>query len=257
VGMVLATVIRLEFAYPGVGVFAGDSIQYLSLASAHGVIMVFFMIMPLLFGAFANFLLPTQLGVHDVAFPRLNSAAFWFLPGGLLMLCQLVCVDRRYQRMNCFNIREIQSILKRRFFTDLINSKDHHDLMGKTAIGLRYKTNDLSALNGNVALFYNYGIDFTAKSRSSEYASLIENTTYEFLDQKNTSNAYIFNLVVNKMSSFPLLLKINNILLQVFQLIPFANSNTSIMSKKTLFLDNYTSYLINLVSLQFVLYPLA
>jgi hypothetical protein len=44
--------------------------------SAHGVIMVFFMIMPLLFGAFGNFLLPTQLGVHDVAFPRLNSAAF-------------------------------------------------------------------------------------------------------------------------------------------------------------------------------------
>ena len=56
-------------------VFA-DSLQYLSIASAHGVVMVFFMIMPLLFGAFANFLLPTQLGVHDVAFPRLNSAAF-------------------------------------------------------------------------------------------------------------------------------------------------------------------------------------
>jgi heme/copper-type cytochrome/quinol oxidase subunit 1 len=74
--MVLATLIRLEFAYPGVGIFAGDSLQYLSLASAHGVIMVFFMIIPLLSGAFANFLLPTQLGVHDVAFPRLNSAAF-------------------------------------------------------------------------------------------------------------------------------------------------------------------------------------
>jgi hypothetical protein len=40
------------------------------------------------------------------------------------MLCQLVCVDRRYQRMNCFNIREIQSILKRRFYTDLINTQD-------------------------------------------------------------------------------------------------------------------------------------
>ena len=76
VGMVLATAIRLEFAYPGVGIFVGDSLQYLTLASAHGVIMVFFMIMPLLFGAFGNFLLPTQLGVHDVAFPRLNSAAF-------------------------------------------------------------------------------------------------------------------------------------------------------------------------------------
>jgi heme/copper-type cytochrome/quinol oxidase subunit 1 len=75
-GMGLATVIRLEFAYPGVGILAGDSLQYLSVATAHGVIMVFFMIMPTLFGAFGNFLLPTQLGVHDVAFPRLNSAAF-------------------------------------------------------------------------------------------------------------------------------------------------------------------------------------
>ena len=75
-GMSLATVIRLEFAYPGVGVLAGDSLQYLSVATAHGVIMVFYMIMPAIFGAFGNFLLPTQLGVHDVAFPRLNSAAF-------------------------------------------------------------------------------------------------------------------------------------------------------------------------------------
>ena len=74
--MVLATLVRLELSYPGVGIFAGDSLQYLSIATAHGVIMVFFMIMPLLFGAFGNFLLPTQLGVHDVAFPRLNSAAF-------------------------------------------------------------------------------------------------------------------------------------------------------------------------------------
>ena len=74
--MGLASVIRLEFAYPGVGILGGDSLQYLSIATAHGVIMVFFMIMPSVFGAFGNFLLPTQLGVHDVAFPRLNSAAF-------------------------------------------------------------------------------------------------------------------------------------------------------------------------------------
>lgn len=119
VGLVLATAIRLEFAYPGVGIFAGDSLQYLTVASAHGVVMVFFMIMPLLFGAFANFLLPTQLGVHDVAFPRLNSAAFWFLPGGLIMLAQMICVDRRYQRMNCFNVREVEALLKQRFFPGL------------------------------------------------------------------------------------------------------------------------------------------
>ena len=137
--MVLATVIRLELAYPGVGIFAGDSLQYLSIVSAHGVIMIFFMIMPLIFGAFANFLLPTQLGVHDVAFPRLNSAAFWFLPAGLLMLGQLICIDRRYQRMNCFNIREVQSLLKRKFFNELIITTNIRTLLKQTTLYLRYK----------------------------------------------------------------------------------------------------------------------
>ena len=165
--MVLATVIRLELAYPGVGIFAGDSLQYLSLATAHGVIMVFFMIIPLLSGAFANFLLPTQLGVHDVAFPRLNSAAFWFLPGGLIMLGQLICLDRRYQRMNCFNIREVQSLLKRRFFTDLINSNDHHELLDQTMLGLRFKTNNLNSLNSHLVLHNNFGLTPTSKTRFS------------------------------------------------------------------------------------------
>lgn len=172
VGMVLATLIRLEFAYPGAGVFVGDSLQYLSLATAHGVIMVFFMIMPLLFGAFANFLLPTQLGVHDVAFPRLNSAAFWFLPGGLLMLCQLVCVDKRYQRMNCFNIREIQSILKKKFFPNLINTHDRRDLLDKTALGLRFKTSSESSILSNTQIFFNFGTNFSTKTKSDKYYSL-------------------------------------------------------------------------------------
>lgn len=136
--MALATVIRLELAYPGVGIFAGDSLQYLSLVTAHGVIMVFFMIMPLLFGAYGNFLLPTQLGVHDVAFPRLNSAAFWFLPAGLLMLGQLVCIDRRYQRMNCFNIREAQSLLKRQFFPETLDARFSHQFLNSSVFYGRY-----------------------------------------------------------------------------------------------------------------------
>lgn len=196
VGMVLATVIRLEFAYPGVGIFAGDSLQYLSLVSAHGVIMVFFMIMPLLFGAFANFLLPTQLGVHDVAFPRLNSAAFWFLPAGLIMLAQLVCIDRRYQRMNCFNIREIQSILKKRFFNDLINNKDFHDLTNYTMMGLRFKTNNLNTINTNSFLFYNYGIDLTMKSKSVDFS----NYNFNFFKKIEIITTHIFNNIYNNFN---------------------------------------------------------
>jgi hypothetical protein len=167
--MSLATVIRMEFAYPGVGILAGDSIQYLSIATAHGVIMVFFMIMPAIFGAFGNFLLPTQLGVHDVAFPRLNSAAFWFLPGGLLMLCQLVCVDRRYQRMNCFNIRELQGILKRKFFTDLVNTSDSHKATESTLVNMRHKHNMSNILLYDQSLFYNFDLTNTSKFKNFNF----------------------------------------------------------------------------------------
>lgn len=222
VGMVLATLIRLEFAYPGVGVFAGDSLQYLSMATAHGVIMVFFMIMPLLLGAFANFLIPTQLGVHDVAFPRLNSAAFWFLPGGLLMLCQLVCTDRRYQRMNCFNIREIESILKRKFFTDLINTHDHRILLDKTAMGLRFKTSNINAMNSNIFNFYNYGLEFSPKIRVFN----------EYIFYKNESffSFSFFNLYLQSLIDF------------------FTNNNFSIINiLNNLFITNYyTLYSLNL-----------
>jgi len=101
------------------------------------------------------------------------------------MLCQLVCVDRRYQRMNCFNIREIQSILKRKFFTDLINNHDHRTLLNKTVMGLRFKTNGINSMNSNMFVFYNYGIEFSSKIRS---------TSYFFNDEQKTANtSYFYN----------------------------------------------------------------
>lgn len=238
VGMVLATLIRLEFAYPGVGVFAGDSLQYLSMATAHGVIMVFFMIIPLLLGAFANFLIPTQLGVHDVAFPRLNSAAFWFLPGGLLMLCQLVCIDRRYQRMNCFNIREIQSILKRKFFVDLINTHDHHTILNKTAMGLRFKTNNINSMNSNMFIFYNYGIEFSPKIRSSQFSI---NSVYNSQDNFSffNLNSFFFKSInffnnfnlFNTLNVFSLwLLNSNNFNLTSVFILPFSQIITALVN---------------------------
>ena len=190
-GMSLATVIRLEFAYPGVGILAGDSLQYLSVATAHGVIMVFYMIMPAIFGAFGNFLLPTQLGVHDVAFPRLNSAAFWFLPGGLIMLCQLVCTDRRYARMNCFNIRELQGILKRRFFTDMVNSHDHRDILNSSMIVAKFKLNSESNVNLDTTLFYNWGIFKGNHLKASSFSYGGSSTERSFL---SSSDIYLTNL---------------------------------------------------------------
>lgn len=167
--MVLATIIRLEMAYPGVGILAGDSLQYLTVVTAHAVVMVFFMIMPLLFGAFANFLLPTQLGVHDVAFPRLNSAAFWFLPAGFIMLCQIVCIDRRYQRMNCFNIREIQTLLKFKYHPDSLNAFEYHHFLNTTILGLRFKLSGLNTLDYTSSNVFNYSVVGLPTNRTQGY----------------------------------------------------------------------------------------
>src|SRR5690606_8470256 len=75
-GAALATMIRLELAYPGSTFFKGDSLRYLQVISAHGLIMVFFVVVPVYFGGFANFFIPYHVGSKDVAFPRLNSIGF-------------------------------------------------------------------------------------------------------------------------------------------------------------------------------------
>jgi len=167
--MALATIIRMEMAYPGIGILAGDSLQYLSVVTAHAVVMVFFMIMPLIFGAFANFLLPTQLGVHDVAFPRLNSAAFWFLPGGFVMLAQLICLDRRFQRMGCFNIREIQTLLQTKDSAHSTESQDQRDLVNDTILGIRLRDMGFEDLqSGHKARLFE-GLSLMAARRDQEY----------------------------------------------------------------------------------------
>jgi cytochrome c oxidase subunit I len=63
---------------------------YIQLVTMHGTFMVFFALMPLLVGVFANFLIPLKIGAHDMAFPRINMASFWvaFL-AGLIMLASL------------------------------------------------------------------------------------------------------------------------------------------------------------------------
>jgi heme/copper-type cytochrome/quinol oxidase subunit 1 len=75
-GSILATAIRLELSYPGSFFFEGDSLKYLQVITAHALIMIFFVVVPILFGGFANFLLPYHVGSKDVAFPRLNSLGF-------------------------------------------------------------------------------------------------------------------------------------------------------------------------------------
>lgn len=88
------------------------------------------------------------------------------------MLMQLVCVDRRYQRMNCFNIRELQGILKRKFFTDLVNTNDHRDFLNQSIIGLRFKSNNNLAIIPEVESFFNLGTTLNTKSKITNLKSM-------------------------------------------------------------------------------------
>ncbi|HLF88565.1 MAG TPA: cbb3-type cytochrome c oxidase subunit I [Anaerolineales bacterium] len=60
---------------------------YPALVTMHGTIMIFFFIIPVLSGAFGNFLIPLMVGAQDMAFPRLNMLSYWFMvPAFLVMI---------------------------------------------------------------------------------------------------------------------------------------------------------------------------
>ncbi len=73
---VMALVIRAQLAAPGLEI-VGSKEQYNQLFTMHGTIMLLMFATPL-FAAFANILMPVQIGAPDVAFPRLNAIAYWF-----------------------------------------------------------------------------------------------------------------------------------------------------------------------------------
>ncbi|MXZ29458.1 MAG: cytochrome c oxidase subunit I [Acidimicrobiia bacterium] len=83
IGGIEALLIRLQLAVPGGNVLSEDA--YNQVFTMHGVTMVFLVIMPMA-AAFANYLLPLQIGARDVAFPRLNAFSLWaFLAGGIFL----------------------------------------------------------------------------------------------------------------------------------------------------------------------------
>ena len=88
-GSYLATCIRLELAFPGSPFFNGDSLKYLQVITAHALIMIFFVIVPIFFGGFANYFLPYHVGSKDVAYPRLNNMGFWIQPCGFLLIAKM------------------------------------------------------------------------------------------------------------------------------------------------------------------------
>ena len=84
IGGLMALLMRAELARPGLQFFSPE--QYNQLFTMHGTIMLLLFATPVLF-AFANYIVPLQIGAPDVSFPRLNAFAYWlYLFGGLLVV---------------------------------------------------------------------------------------------------------------------------------------------------------------------------
>jgi len=81
----LSSLIRIFLAYPNSFLLYGDYHFYNVVISLHGILMLFFVVVPITFGGFGNYFLPILIGAPDLVFPRLNNFSFWLLVPSIIL----------------------------------------------------------------------------------------------------------------------------------------------------------------------------
>lgn len=91
----MSVLMRNELSQPSNEVLTSQDFYYIFI-TLHGVIMIFFLVMPSLFSGFGNYFLPILIGSPEVSYPRMNNVALFLMPVAFIIVIISLVVEYCY-----------------------------------------------------------------------------------------------------------------------------------------------------------------